>query len=130
MVHIGQEALTVRVWEQDHEGYLTPTHRHSAHVLNRVQHLLVSTLKPDKRLVVGPSEGAPPQLKHYEVRGRSLAKCESNHFCKALHKNLTKKDRHKLQELCKHWGTFLDYPFTTTTMAKLKANSSKLPLIQ
>jgi hypothetical protein len=130
VVHIGQEALTVRVWEQDHEGYLTPTHRHSAHVFNRVQHLLVSTLKSGKRLVVGPSEGAPPQLKHYEVRGRSLAKCESKHFCKALRKNLTKKDRHKLQELCKYWSSFLDYPFTTATMAKLKANSSKLPLMQ
>jgi hypothetical protein len=64
VVHIGQEALTVRVWEQDQEGYLTPTHKHSAHVFNRVQHLLVSTLRSGKKLVVGSAEGAPPQLNH------------------------------------------------------------------
>ena len=67
VVHVGQDALSMRQWVQDPEGYLTPTHTHSAHVFDRVQPLVVDKTRSHKHLVVGPSDGAPPQLKHVKV---------------------------------------------------------------
>ena len=130
VVHVGQGALSMRQWVQDPEGYLTPTRTHSAHVFDRVQPLVVDKTRSHKLLVVGPSEGAPPQLKHFKVMGKGLHKCEAKHFYKALRKKVPKSQRLKLQELCEYWGTFTEAPFTTLTMAKLKSMGSSLPLMQ
>ena len=69
-------------------------------MFDRVQHLTVQKTKSHKVLVVGPSEGSPPMLRHYKLMGRSLAECESKHFYKALLKNPPKKQRLKLEGLC------------------------------
>ena len=101
VVHTSQQALTIREWEQDLEGYLTPTPKHSAHTLNNVQRLLTQFTKArGKRLVVGPSEGAPPLLKNPKLTGKGLHKYESKTFYRALQGVLTKKQKLKLQELC------------------------------
>jgi hypothetical protein len=98
VVHVGQGALSMREWVQDPEGYLTPTQTHSAHVFDRVQPLVVDETRSHKLLVVGPSKGAPPQLKHFKVMGKGLNKCEAKHIYKALRKK-SKSQRLTRQEL-------------------------------
>ena len=97
---MGQEALSIRVWTQDPEGYLTPTTTYTAHVLPQVQLLRVANTNKGKRLVVGPAEGSPPLLKHYKLLGRNLDKCESKHFYKVLQRTPPKAQRGKLTQLC------------------------------
>ena len=78
VVHVDQGVLSMREWVQDLEGYLTPTQTHSAHVFDRVQPLVVDRTRSHKHLVVGPSEGAPPQLKHFKVMGKGLQSVKPN----------------------------------------------------
>ena len=129
VTHVGGEALSIRVWVQDPEGYLTPTATYTAHVLQRVQLLKVISTNRGKKLVVGPSEGSPPLLKHYKLLGRGLNKCESKHFYKALQRAPPKAQREKLTQLCEFWSHHVGWPFKPSTMAKLKAKSSKLLLL-
>lgn len=124
VMHVGQRALSIRAHTQDPEGCLTPTTTYSAHVLERVQLLKVCHSKSGGRLLVGPAQGAPPSLSHYRVMGKSLAKCETKHFCKVLAKNPPKAQREKLAELCTFWAGYVGWGFKPSNMATLKHKGS------
>ena len=128
-MHVGRRALSIKVHNQDHEGYLTPTCTYSAHVLERVQLLHISRTKSGKTLVVGPAQGTPPLLKHYKVMGKPLAKCETKHFHKVLRKIPPKAQREKLAELCTFWASYVGWGFKPSNIATLKHKGSKLPLL-
>ena len=102
--HVGPRALSFRVWAQGHEGCPTPTPTHLAKVFGKVQHPTVQKTEPHKVLVVGPSEGPPPMLRHCKLMGKGLAECGSKHFGKALLKNPYKKQSLGLTCTAPLWG--------------------------